>query len=161
MEEPIASLIEKMFYRKIMLYNDLLNNFYKERESLININLDRLWRISTEKEEICTKIESVRVKILSAVNQNNDHKSFNLKQIIDLIPLIYRERFQKLYLRLIKLKGEIDVVRKENMIFIEDSLQFLDEMISIIANETKSKFTYNDKCNFDKSSSHFFVNREV
>ena len=161
MEEPVASLIEKMLYKKIMLYNDLLNCFYEERASLININLDRLWRISTEKEEICTRIESLRVKILSAVNQNDDQKSFNLKQMMDLIPFIHRERFQTLYLKLVKLKGEIDAARKENKVFIEDSLQFLDEMMSIIANETKSEFTYNDKRNFDPSSSHFFVNREV
>jgi iron-sulfur cluster repair protein YtfE (RIC family) len=161
MEESAISLIEKSFYKKIMLYNDLLNYFHEERVSLISVDLDKLWRISKEKEEICTKIESARIKILSAVNHNKDQKSFSLKTIMEWIPLEYKEKFQKLYLRLIKLKSEIEVVRKENMTFIDDSLKFLDEMISVIANESQLNFAYNGKCSFDASSSYFFVNREV
>lgn len=161
MEEPIIRLIQKVLYQKIILYNDLLNCFHEERVSLVSVDLDKLWRISKEKEEICTKIESARTKILSAVNHNKDQKSFSLKTIMEWVSLEYKEKFQKLHLRLIKLKSEIDVVRKENMTFIDDSLKFLDEMISVIANEAQLNFTYNGKCSFDVSSSYFFVNREV
>lgn len=161
MKEPIIRLIEKMLYQKILLYNDLLNSFHEERVSLISVDLDKLWRISKEKEEICTRIESYRMKILSAVNHNKDQKSFRLKTIMEWIPFEYKEKFQELHLRLIKLKNEIDVVRKENMAFMDDSLKFLDEMISAIANETQLNVAYNGKCGFEASSSYFFVNREA
>ena len=161
MDGPTVNLIEKLFYKKIMLYNDLLHYFKEERESLINIDLDKLWKISTKKEEVCSKIESTRQAVISAVNKTNDQKPFNLNRIMEYIPRECREKFQKLYLRIIKLKSEINVIREENMSFMDDSLQFLDEMISIITGEAKSEIVYNDKCHFTKPAPHLFLNREV
>ncbi|MBL7179795.1 MAG: flagellar protein FlgN [Pseudomonadota bacterium] len=161
MEATEVGLIENLFYKKIMLYNDLLYYFKQERESLINIDLDKLWSISKEKEKICTQISATRHKILAAVDLQEDEKSFNLSRIMNLIPRELRADFQKLYLRLIKLKSEIEFLRKENTAFIDDSLQFLDEMISIITGGDKSEIAYNHKCHFRKSSPYFLLSREV
>ncbi len=46
METFNVRLIEKLFYKKIMLYHDLLYCFKHERESLTNLALDLLWSIS-------------------------------------------------------------------------------------------------------------------
>ena len=54
MDDTMMQSLEKLFYKKIMLYNDLLCYLRKERESLINIDLDKLWSISKEKEKICS-----------------------------------------------------------------------------------------------------------
>jgi len=161
MDDTIIQLLEGLFYKKIMLYNDLLHCFKKERESLINIDVDNLWRISREKEQICSKIKSVRQEIISAINPGIDQKSFIPKQILELIPGKNRTKFQELYLTLTRLKGEIEALRKENMIFIDDSLQFLDEMISIITGETKSKIMYNDKCHLSRSDTNILLSREA
>jgi hypothetical protein len=52
MEDTTTPVLEELLSGKILLYNDLLRCFMKERESLINIDLDKLWSISKEKEEI-------------------------------------------------------------------------------------------------------------
>jgi len=161
MEEPIVRLIDKHFYNKIMLYNDLLHCLKYEREALINIDLDKLWSISEEKEEICSKIKSTRQEIISAVDPGEDQKSFNLNRIMDLIPRECKAEFQKLYLRIIKLKSEIEVLRKENMAFVDDSLQFLDEMIVIITGNDGSRIVYNDKCHMTESGTNILLSREV
>ncbi len=161
MEENEVRLIEKLFYKKIMLYNDLLHCLKEERESLISINLDKLWKISKEKEDVCSEIASTRKEIISAVNSKEDLKSFNLNRIMEFIPGEFKAEFQKLYLRILKMKGEIEVLRIKNMTFIDDSLQFMDDIMSIIIGETKSRSIYNNNCRFSKSGPNIFLNREV
>jgi len=161
MDDHTVESLEKLFHHKIMLYNDLLDCLKRERGSLIGIDLDSLWTISKEKEQICSKIKSTRDEMICVANPGIDQRSFNLNQIMDLIPGKNRNRFQKLYLTLIKLKSEIEALRKENMFFIDDSLQFLDEMISIITGETESKITYNDKCHVSKSGAAILLSREA
>ena len=161
MEAFTVDTVEKLFYKKIMLYNDLLHCFEEERKSLISIDLNGLWELSKDKDEICVKIKSIRRDILVAVNVENDSDSFNLNLVMDLIPAEYADTFKKLYLRILKLKGEIEILRKQNILYINDSLQFLDEMISIITGETGSEYIYNDRCHFDKSGSRSFLAREV
>jgi hypothetical protein len=162
MDDTMMQSLEKLFYRKIMLYNDLLHYFKKERESLMNIDLDELWRISKEKEDICSEIKSTRQEILSTITDPKiDKTSFRLRQMLDLIPKENRAKFQELYRTLINLKSEVDVLRKENMAFIDDSLQFLDEMISIITSERESETMYNDKCHLSKSGAPMLLSREA
>ena len=161
MDDYIIQSLERLFYQKIVLYNDLLDCFKNERESLINIDLDKLWSISKEKEEICSKINSIQHEIISILNPEIDQKSFSPKHILHLIPGKDRAKFQKLDMTLLKLKAELEVLRKENMIFINDSLQFLDEMMSIIVGETKSQIMYNDRCHISKSGTKILLSREA
>ena len=162
MDDMIIHSLERLFYRKIMLYNDLLHCFEKEREYLINIDLDRLWNISKEKEKICSRIASIREEIVSTIfSPKIDPQSFDLNQILGLIPRDERAKFHELYRTLIKLKGEIELLRKENMSHINDSLQFLDEILSILTGETKSEMMYNDKCHLSRSGTNIFLSREA
>ena len=161
MEDDVIRLVEKLFFKKIMLYNDLLHYLKEERESLISIDLDKLWRISKEKEETCADIELTRQEIISAVSSKEDQKYFNLNRIMEFIPGKFKQEFQKLYLRILKIKGEIEVLRIQNMTFIDDSLNFMDEIISIITGEAESRIIYNDKCRFSKSGPNLFLNREI
>jgi len=161
MDDYLIQSLEKLLFKKTMLYHDLLDCFHRERESLINIDLDRLWSISREKEETCLKIKSIHQEIISTINPEIDQKSFNLNQALDMIPRDKRAIIQKQYLALIKLKVEIEVLRKENMIFIDDSLQFLDEMISVITGEETSKIMYNERCHISKSGANILLSREA
>jgi hypothetical protein len=161
MEALTVDKIEKLFYKKIMLYNDLLYCFEEERKSLISIDLNKLWKLSKEKDEICDQIKSIRQEMSVAVKLENKPNAFNLSLIIDLIPGKYADKFKKLYLRILKLKGEIEILRKQNILYIEDSLEFMDEMISILTGENKSRYIYNDRCHIKPSGPRLFLNREV
>ena len=161
MDTPTMDMIEKLFYKKIMLYNDLLHCFEAERKALIEIDISKLWELSKEKDEICEKVQSVRMSILASVHPADDQESFHLNRIMDAIPKIQKDKFEKLYLRILKLKGEIEILRKQNILYIDDSLKFMDEMISILTGEDESGFIYNDRCHYKSSGPHQFLNREV
>ena len=161
MDENTIQLLEKLFFTKIMLYHDLLDFFNKEKESLINVDLDNLWNISKEKEEICLKIQSIQQEIISTVNPGMEQQPFSLNQILNMIPGDRRALFQKEYLALMKLKNEIKALRKENIILVDDSLQFLDEMISVITGECKSSIMYNDKCHLSQPGTNLLLSREA
>lgn len=161
MEDTIVQSIEKLIYEKILLYDDLLHCFMEERDSLINLNLDNLWQISNEKEEICSKIGSIRQEIISAINPGMDQKISDLNHMLDLMPRESRPEFHNSFQKLIELKSEIEALRKENMTFMDDSLRFLDEMILTITGEPGARVVYNDKCYLSKPGTNFFLSREV
>ena len=58
MDDRTIQSLENLIYEKIILYNDLLHCLKKERETLIKIDLDDLWQISKEKEDLCSRIPS-------------------------------------------------------------------------------------------------------
>jgi flagellar biosynthesis/type III secretory pathway chaperone len=161
MEPLVMNMIEKLFYKKIMLYNDLLHCFEAERKALIEININRLWELSKEKDEICEQITSIRKEMMAAVHPADDQEPFRLNRIMDAIPKKQKDKFEKLYLRILKLKGEIEILRKQNLLYIDDSLTFMDEIISILTGKTESDFVYNDRCHFKSSGPYLFLNREV
>ena len=161
MNDNKVKSLEEIFYQKIMLYDDLLNCFKRERESLMNIDMENLWEISKEKEELGLRIKTMRQKIISILDLEANQKSFNAAYILDTIPDQKRPQFQRLHMAIIKLKDEIEVLRKENMNFIDDSLRFLDEMIAILTGNGQHKTNYNDKCRLDKSAHNMLLNREV
>ena len=153
--------IEDLFYEKIMLYGDLRNCFKKERDALIKIDVDILWKISEEKERLSEKIQSVRKEIISIASPEKCLEPINLDQVMSLIPGYKKAKFHRLYLALTKLKGEIALLRKDNMLFIDDSLEFLDDMISIITGKTESEITYNNNRRVGNSSAQILLNSEV
>jgi len=161
MNENAVHLLEDLFQRKIILYDDLLRCLEKERESLVTINMDALWAISKEKEEICSKIESIRQEIVSVVDIDGQDSSLPLNRILGLVPEEKAGTFQGFFLTLVKLKNEIELSRKANMVFIKDSLRFLDEMISIITGGNKSKMVYGERSHLSKPGINCFLSREV
>lgn len=161
MEETMVGFLEKSLYEKIFLYNDLLLCFKKEKEALVNMDIDRLWNISKEKDELCSKIDSIRQKIFSAVGSKTDRQQFAPAMIMDLVPEKNRSKFHELYNTLRKLKNEIDAMRELNMHTVDHSLKFLDEIISIITGQVRQDVIYNGRCRLNQSRSNMILSREV
>ena len=65
------------------------------------------------------------------------------------------------FIVVLTLDPKIKLQRIQNMTVIDDSLDFMDEIISIITGETESRIIYNDKCRFSKSGPNLFLNREI
>jgi len=161
MDEGAIQSLERLLHKKIMLYHDLLECFKEEREYLINVDLDELWSISKKKEELCARIQSIRQEIIACTFPGTNRESFYLAQVFELIPKDKRATCHALYLTLTRIKSEIEVLRKENMIYIDDSLQLLDEIMSIITGNTTGRIIYNDKCHFCKSGTNTLLSREA
>lgn len=161
MQERAVEVVERLFSKKLILYGDLLHCLEKERASLIDVDLTALWKISGEKEKITSELQSVREQILFAVNTGVYGEVFDYAQVLGSIPKGKRDGCLKLYRRIMTQEGEIEVLRKQNKTFIDDSLQFLDEMISVIAGEAAGKATYDNKCRLNGSGGNTFLCREV
>lgn len=166
METPMESL-KNLFYEKIMLYRDLLDCLKRERELLVRTDVDALWEISDHKQAIGGRIGAVRGKILKAldeagVDHDMDSSSFRLSTVLSLIASRDRVAFKKPYMSLVGLKSEIRQRSQENKLFIEQSLAFLDELITVIANTDRAAPLY-DKggCLNSKGYHHLLLHREV
>ena len=165
--EAAFETLENLFYEKILLYQDLVECLKRERNSLMKTDIDGLWEISDEKQSIISRIETVRGKILAAMSQASiDHgmnvSLFRLANVFSLIPRVHRARFKKAYLFLLSLKGEIEQRSRENKLFIEESLNFLDELIGIISGADKPGPVYNnDRCLTSQPHANLLLHKEV
>jgi hypothetical protein len=131
-------MLENFFYDKILLYQELVEYLKKERDYLTKTDMDVLWEISAKKQDIVFRIETIREKILAAltelsVEHGMDVSSFSLAKVVSLIPSTQRVGLRKIYLTLVGLKTQTRQLSAENKVFIEESLDFLDEIMSIIA----------------------------
>jgi len=161
MEETMVEFLENSLYEKILFYNDLLHCFKREKEALINMDLDNLWNISKEKDELCLKIESIRQKIFAAAHFEPGQRHLAPVLIMERLPVKARSKFYELYHTLNKLKNEIDAIRELNMRTVDHSLKFLDEIISIISGQTRQDVIYNDRRRLNQSRSNMILSREV
>ncbi len=150
MEKATVQGLHEMFSKKLNLYRGLAENFQRERECLINVDIDKLWEVSREKEELCSSIESVRRDIAGFVegrdgDEETEHSSFDINCVMPVIPEENLPGFQRLNRDIQRLKMEIESMRQENIMFIEDSLSFLDDMLSAILREARADTVYNSK----------------
>ena len=166
MQTAIQTL-EDLFHEKILLYRDLVECLKKERDVLIKTDIDALWEIADEKHVIVSCIEAVRGKILTVLSQTAiDHRmdavSFDLARVYSLISSVHREQLKKAYLSLVSLKGEIQGRSQENRLFIEACLNFLDELIGIIADTGKQNAVYdNGGTSRHQNQANLLLHREV
>lgn len=159
--------LENLFHEKILLYRDLVECLKKERDVLANTDMDGLWEIADEKQSIVARIETVRNKILTALSgipmdRLTDGSSFDLARVYSLIPRMHRECIKKPYFSLVSLKGEIQRRSRENKLFIEECLSFLDELIAIITDTGKQGAVYdNGRSSRNKNHANLLLHREV
>ena len=163
MEEGIVQSIKKMVEEKMSLYHDLHNCFTQEHRALIHVDVAALWDISSEKEALCLKISRLRQEILSLVAPLMKPKTFDLKSVSAIIPRESLGAFNRSVQRLDCLKKDIEELRRHNMIFMNDSLQFLDDLMGIIsrAGRSDAAMVYNRRCSIHNGKSTHLLSREV
>lgn len=122
--QSVLQTIEETYRKKVSLFQDLLNCVIAEREDLIKVNIENLWVHMEEKQEILQAIEEAKRRIKNLVDEDPAYQKASLKQ---------RRRISELSKKIVRLKEEIRRTVKGNVTFIQDSLQFFDEMISIFA----------------------------
>jgi len=160
-------MLENFFYDKILLYQELVEYLKKERDYLTKTDMDVLWEISAKKQDIVFRIETIREKILAALSELSvehgmDVSSFSLAKVVSLIPSAQRVGLRKIYLTLVGLKTETRQLSRENKVFVEQSLDFLDELITVIAGSSGKKCLYDGGGSLNsKGHSNLLLYREV
>lgn len=158
--EKIQAL-EALFMKKIALYSELQDCLEKERNYLIQMDLDNLWKISQQKDSLCAVLASTREELLVILNRDKTEPFPGMSEINAMLPKERKFFFQDLFYSVSTLKNEVESFRKENVRYVEDSLQFIDEMIEIITGETHNSDVYDRKCRFKKMENTLLLRGEV
>ncbi len=166
MQTPMQTL-EELFYDKIALYQELVDCLETERKTLIEVDIDTLWEISDRKQAIVCRIEAVRGEILKTLSQASvDHgmdlSTFSLAVVLSLIPHEDRGPFRAAYTTLVSLKTRTRHGSQENKLFVEQSLDFLDELMGIFTRPDRQNETYtNGEIPPNRAQNNLFLHTEV
>jgi flagellar biosynthesis/type III secretory pathway chaperone len=157
MDQERAQLIETLIEKKIHLYHDLQHCLETEQKALIQVDMDALWRISSQKEAVCKKIGRVREDIVSTA------APFDLYQLFAVLPRNRMAAFEGAIQQLSVLKKQIAYMKDQNMRFMNDSLEFIDEIMAIISGSggKNGSAVYNRRCGFNHQKPAQFLRQEV
>ena len=158
--------IENMYHKKILLYQDLLDVLNQERQSIKEIDVDMLWKVSDKKQEITNKIGDLRQTILDEItgfstSHGMDISTFKTAEILSLLPNDLADRLRKAHLTLVSLKAEVKMRLDENKKSVGEYLEVLDELIGIITDAGEPKPLYGKTRCPEKMTTHLFLHREV
>ncbi len=162
-DDTIIQSIRKMIEKKISLYHDLLRCFQEERTALLQVDVTALWHISSEKDALCSEISLLRKEITTAAAPWIQLDPFDLNALFPVVPKAHYSSLNRAGQVLVRLKREIEGLRRHNMIFMNDSLQFLDDMMAIISRAGKSgaPTVYNRRCSLNQGKSMHLLSQEV
>jgi len=154
--------IERQVEKKKQLYQELKRCFEREREALVHVEIDALWRISSEKDALCTEISRVK-KELADMAASWCEPPFDLNRFCAVLPRTCRQAFSGSARRISVLKKEIDQLKQHNMAFINESLEFMDQIMTLLSGTGGSDgpAVYNRHCAFSSRKPVRFLRQEV
>ncbi len=130
--DPKSENVEAHYQRQLQLCEKLLDCLVRERETLIDLDVDRLWSITEEKQRILNSIEEVQSQI--ECQKSDDSKKFSSSA---------RHRVAgKLTPGLELLKTDIRKRVAENVRFVGENLKFFDELVTLLAGGAQGPDSY-------------------
>jgi hypothetical protein len=121
--KPKLEKTEAHYRRQIVLCEKLLDCVVRERQTLIDLDVDRLWSVTEEKQRILRSSEELQT-------QMEGHRSRDSKEVSSLAG---RGVAGKLSLKLELLQKDIKKRVAENARFVGETLGFFDELVSLLA----------------------------
>ncbi len=162
MNQDDVQRIEQQMEKKRVLYQRLRDCFEREREALIQVEIDTLWGISSEKDVLCREISDVKHELIETAAPFCPGP-FDLNQLLMVLPRHCRSAFSESVGKIQVLKKEIDALKRQNIRFINESLQFMDQMMTMISGSGKdsSPAVYNRQCGLNSRKPVRFLRQEV
>lgn len=166
MSELIEKL-EQLFSEKILLYQDMAECLKHEQKSLMETDVDSLWKFSDKKQALAGKIEGLRDNILQtfdafSIDHGMDRTTFSVSRVIAILPDKALGKLKKLEFALANVKNTVQALAKQNKKFVIEYLEVIDDLAKTIA------YVQEDKTGYDhhrypeaKSKMNLFLHREV
>lgn len=120
--ETLNQKITAGYQKEAALFQDLLNCLDLERDNLINLNLENLWATMEKKQGLLESIEGVQGEIKGLLAEDREKQPVATDD---------RHRLTSLSARVTHLKEEVRSRVKENVLFIQETLGFFDELVQI------------------------------
>jgi len=150
--QSVLQTIEEAYRKKVSLFQDLLHCVTAERDDLIKVNIDNLWVLMEKKQKILQAIEEAKGQIKNLAEEDPAYQNASGKE---------RGHIIELSKRMVSLKEEIKTRVKENVTFIQESLQFVDEIISIFSMGGRLEPSYDPARKHRKGLSAGIYQRQV
>ena len=145
--------IENLCLERIHLFQRLLDCVTIEKDSLVELNVKKLWSLMEEKQRIIESLEQSRNRIGELIDLENPYQH---------IPDGDRRMFMSIFHKIERLKGEIKQRIQENVSIIQESLGFFHDLVSVFANSAKKENTYEEMVRGKVlESSSIFCQREA
>src|SRR3989339_2159399 len=148
MESPVHK-IEDAHRRKISLLGALLDCLDAERENLIHVNVKELWSTMERKKKILASIQETEQEISQCRNESTEQETRS------------RPSLRTFDMEIRRLKQEIGARVRENVSFIEETLHFFDEIVSIFASGSKPEYSYEQIVRRKRPASSILFESEV
>ncbi|MCD4720738.1 MAG: flagellar protein FlgN [Desulfobacula sp.] len=136
--------IEDMLNEKLGLYKQLNALLREEREFIVTIDVDSLWKSSEQKRKITQKIQGVREKILYHLEEkfgtnDMDIRSFSVSYLIRTIPVPkeVKIKFRQIKLAIENEKNELVQVAFENKKYVQEYLLVIDDVMSVAVDNSE------------------------
>lgn len=137
--EGFTCRLESLLREKLSCYRQLSAVFEAERGHIVAMEVDALWRTAEDKKQLAAKIDQIRERILSLLNEtfrdqgDMDSKTFTLAFILQQLPLPEREKAG-----LKRLKHDIDTQKKQvaqtanlNRAYVNNYLSVIDDIMAV------------------------------
>ncbi len=147
--ENFTSDIENMLNEKLALYKQLNALLKEERNFIVNIDVDSLWKSAEQKKKITEDIHAVRERILFTLEErygvnDMDVRSFSVSYLIRTIPVptSVKAVFRKIKLSIDEQKDELTQVALENKKYVGEYLSVIDDVMSVfVDNSHRSQYS--------------------
>jgi flagellar biosynthesis/type III secretory pathway chaperone len=150
--ESLSAKMEVVYRKKVSLLRELLGCLAQERENLIVPNVLNLWSLMEEKQRLLASISETEEEIRGLKNQELSVREVSGTDRNPVTTLSHEIR---------RLGEEIKARVRENVSFIQETLLFFDEIISIFASGGRAEYSYEPVLKRQKISSSLIYKREV
>ena len=166
--EKFACEVENMLEDKLFLFKELKNIFLKEKDCIVDIDIDSLWKTIEQKKKIGSKLAILREKILlmfeiNSVQIDMNGESFSLSKAIKKIPVPDSTKSTLLKLKtLIEIEqDEIKAIADTNSKHVNSYLLVIDDVFSTIMNETDKNQYKSSGSVSDRKKGNCLIRQEV
>jgi hypothetical protein len=141
--EKITLAIEKCLYEKLELYRQLNQLLIDERQAIVDINVDALWKNAQIKRELTDNIHAIREELLTLARRtcgmtDMEAGSFSMTYYLRsiLLPPDEKQQLRKLKLAIEEEKNQLAQAAADNKKYVNEYLSVIDEIMAAAADNS-------------------------
>jgi len=157
--EKFACEMEKLLQEKLLLYKELKKIVEQEKNHIVDMNVDSLWKITDRKKQLTSEIVQIREQILFVLKEKKillemDANTFSLSRIINALPFSVKIKSD---LKIIKIK--LEIAKQELSGLASENKRYTNEYLSVIKGivatirDTGNEDAYNNEGKVQKEGS--------
>jgi len=166
--EILACTIEDLLERELSLYKELQDILEKEKNYIVDMDIDSLWETISQKKQIFLKLEPMNISMLNLLEKRSvqlsmKNKSLKLSDFIEKLPVSSKtkSKLKKIKLCLETYRKNVSTLALANKTYIIDSLSVINDIVTTVV-ETVNKKQYNNYGNLlENSETKRFISAEV